>query len=421
MSYYRASNEFKGYANSFQAVSRLGLDSVYTLMKHLGNPQDELKFIHVAGTNGKGSTCAFLQSMFTHAGYKTGLFTSPNMICVNERINIDGEIISDFDMQRMLDIVEVGCKKTEDEIGLRPTQFEIWTAMALVYFAEQKCDYIVLETGLGGRLDATNIVTTTVVSIITHIALDHTQYLGDTIDKIAFEKAGIIKPGTKVVSAIQDKEALDVIEKVCKERNCTLTVSEPITPGKCDGIYETLSSGDFAGVKISLGGLNQIDNASCAIAAARAFGLGDEHIRYGLEHAYNAGRFEKLGGRTYFDGAHNPDGVLALKKNLDRYFPAQPKAYIMATMADKDITPSIEMLSESGSEFYTVAVKDNERSMSADEFSKQACELGANAAAYASIKDAYEAAKKSGKLIVICGSLYLYKDFVEGVDKADIV
>lgn len=421
MSYYRASKEFTGYANSFQAVSRLGLESVGSLMKHLGNPQDKLRFIHVAGTNGKGSVCVFLQSMLTHAGLKTGLFTSPNMICVNERVNIDGKIISDFDMKRMLELVEAACNKTEAEIGLRPTQFEIWTAMALVYFYEQKCDCVVLETGLGGRLDATNIVTTTDVSVITHIALDHTQYLGDTVAKIAAEKAGIIKPNTKVVSALQETEALCVLEAECEKKNCRFALADKIEIGEHDGIYEIISDGDFAGIKLSLGGINQVDNAACAIAAARVFGIYDEHIRYGLEHAYNVGRFEQLGEKTYFDGAHNPDGVSALKRNIERYFPSQEISYIMATMADKDITPSVRMLNGEKNEFFAVAVKDNPRTMSADELCERLKGLGAKASAYETIGEAYAAAKDSGKLIVLCGSLYLYKDFVEGVEKNEIV
>lgn len=421
MSYYRASKEFTGYANSFQAVSRLGLESVGSLMKHLGNPQDKLRFIHVAGTNGKGSVCAFLQSMLTHAGLKTGLFTSPNMLCVNERVNIDGKIISDFDMKRMLELVETASGKVEAEIGLRPTQFEIWTAMALVYFCEQKCDCVVLETGLGGRLDATNIVTTTDISVITHIALDHTQYLGDTVAKIAAEKAGIIKPDTQVVSALQQEDALCVLRDSCEKKNCRLTLAEKIEPREHDGIYEIIGNGDFSEVRLSLGGINQLDNAACAIAAARVFGIDDEHIRYGLEHAYNAGRFERLGEKTYFDGAHNPDGVSALKRNIERYFPSQEIAYIMATMADKDIVPSARMLNGENSEFFAVAVKDNPRTMSAGELCERLKGLGAKASAYESIGEAYEAAKNSGKLIVLCGSLYLYKDFAEGVEKHEII
>ena len=413
MSYYRASKEFTGYANSFQSVARLGLESISVLLKHLGNPHDKLKFIHVAGTNGKGSVCVFLQSMLTHAGFKTGIYTSPNMICVNERVNVDGKNISDDDMHRILDMVNEACKLTEKEVGLYPTQFEIWTAMGMVYFLEQGCDYVVLETGLGGRLDATNVVTTTALSVITHIALDHTQYLGDTLSKVAFEKAGIIKQGKDVVSAYQSAEAAEVIKSVSEERGCNLYFAEKISTDKYDGVYEIISKGEFSGVKLSLGGTNQLDNASCAILAAKTLNIPKESIVYGLTHAKHVGRFEKMGTDTYFDGAHNPDGVLALRKNLDRYFADTKKVYIMAAMADKEVGESLEILKEEGCEFKMVAVKDNERSMGGEEFAKKARALGLDASSYEDIKEAYAAAKKTGKLIIICGSLYLYKDFVE--------
>ncbi len=412
MSYYRASKEFTGYANSFQSIARLGLESIFSLLKHLDNPQDKLKFIHVAGTNGKGSVCVFLATMLSHAGFKTGLYTSPNMICVNERINVDGKNITDDDMKRIQGKVSAACHKTKDEIGLYPTQFEIWTAMAMCYFYEKGCDYVVLETGLGGRLDATNVITTTVLSIITHIALDHTQYLGDTLQKVATEKAGIIKPNSTVVCAAQDKDALNVIKKVSGECGCSLYIADKLVPCKHDGIYELISGGDFDSVALSLGGINQLDNASCAITAAKALGISNESIRYGLMNASHMGRFEKIDDTTYFDGAHNPDAICILKKNLQRYFPNKEKVFIMAAMADKDIASSLEILNEDGAEFKMVAVEDNERSMSGKELCNKARALGLDAKDYQNIYDAYKAAKKTGKLIIICGSLYLYKDFM---------
>ena len=404
---------FKGYANSFQAIARLGLANIGCLLSHLDNPQDRLRFVHIAGTNGKGSVAAFLSCMLTKAGYKTGSYISPNMLRVNERISIDGKEITDDAMKQLFTLVEAACVRAEADTGVYPTQFEIWTAMAFCYFAEQKCDYVVLETGLGGRRDATNIVSTTVLAVITHIALDHMQYLGNTIEQIVGEKAGIIKPETRVVSARQEDGAAEVLRKVCVKQNSMLTFAEPILPGDYDGIYEVLSSGDFAGVKLSLGGVNQLDNAACAIAAARALKLDDDAIRYGLTHAVNPGRFEQVAEQTYFDGAHNPDGVAALIRNLDRYFPGRKTAYIMATMCDKDIRTSLRMLDDGAAEFYMVAVEDNERSMPADELACIAREEGLTAKAYPSMQEAYAAAQKSGRLIVICGSLYLYKDFID--------
>lgn len=406
-------SKFKGYANSFQAIARLGLENIGCLLAHLGNPQDKLRFVHIAGTNGKGSVAAFLSAMLTHAGYRTGSYISPNMLRVNERISIDGTEVTDEAMKRLFTVVETACKAAEADTGVYPTQFEIWTAMAFCYFAQQDCDYVVLETGLGGRRDATNIVTTTVLSVITHIALDHMQYLGDTIAQIAAEKAGIIKCGTKTVSARQEADAAEVLRRVCIEKENPLTFAEQILPGSFDGIYEILSSGDFAGVKLSLGGVNQIDNAACAIAAARALGIHDGAIRYGLTHAVNRGRFEQVGENTYFDGAHNPDGVSALVENLNRYFPGREKTFIMATMYDKDVRGALRLLHDGKSDFKMVAVADNERSMSAQELAQIAKAEGLDAAAYPSIQEAYASAQAGGRLIVVCGSLYLYKDFAE--------
>lgn len=412
MSYYRASNEFKGYANSFQDVARLGLKSIKTLLKYLGNPHEHLRFIHVAGTNGKGSVCAFLAAMLTHSGYKTGLFTSPNMIKVNERINIDGCDISDGDMELLLEEVEQGCRKTEKEIGLRPTQFETWTAMGFLYFAKNKCDIVVLETGLGGRLDATNVVQTTDVAVIAHIALDHTKYLGDTIGKIAAEKCGIIKPGVNVVSALQQAEAMEVIKRECKERGCRLYIADKTEPDKHEEIYEIINTKSIKNTRLSLGGINQIDNALCAVCVGEVIGLCTESIKFGLENAKNMGRMEKIDDGVYFDGAHNPDGVYALKKNIERYFPQRDKIFIMATMEDKDFSESLRILNDKQAKFYMVAVEDNPRSMSAEKFAGCALEMGLEAKAFASIREAYNEAKQNTGLIIICGSLYLYKDFM---------
>ena len=174
-------NNFKKFANSFQAVARLRLEGISCLMKYLGNPQNNLKFIHIAGTNGKGSVCNFLQCIYTDAGYRTGRYTSPNLVSVCERISVDGVLISDEDINRILSTVEDAARKVETELGDLPTQFEIWTAAAFCYFKEQNCDMVILETGLGGTRDATNVIAAPVCSVITSIDIDHTEYLGDRL------------------------------------------------------------------------------------------------------------------------------------------------------------------------------------------------------------------------------------------------
>jgi len=174
-------NSFKSYANSFQAIARLRLESIECLLNHLGNPQNDLKFIHIAGTNGKGSVCSFLQCIFQDAGYLTGKYTSPNLISVCERISVDGENIPQNELDDVLAKVEKGVRLVEKDLGEAPTQFEIWTAAAFLYFKARKCDIVILETGLGGTRDATNIIPPPLASVICRLDLDHTEYLGKTI------------------------------------------------------------------------------------------------------------------------------------------------------------------------------------------------------------------------------------------------
>ncbi|MDP4118508.1 MAG: folate family ECF transporter S component [Bacillota bacterium] len=403
-------NSFKSYANSFQTVSKLGLERIETLLGFMGNPQEKLKCIQVAGTNGKGSVVAFLQAILTNAGYKTGKFISPNMVKVNERVCIDGKEIGDSDLSRILGKIEKFSKKVEKQTGNLPTQFEIWTAAAFAYFAEQKCDYVVLETGMGGRFDATNVVKKNVLSIITRIDLDHMEYLGDTIEKIAFEKAGIIKAGSPVLSVKQMSGALDVIQKRADELGSTFTLVNAPEEGTHSDIYEFYDDGGIH-VQLGLGGVHQLENAALAVAAAGILNIDKKYIIKGLESAVNPGRFEMTDKNTVFDGAHNPNGTVALVKNLNKYFPNREKVYIMAAMKDKDIKGNLRILSETDGEFRFVAVKDNSRSASAEELQKIAKEAGITGEVYNSLKDAFKDTK--GKLVVICGSLYLYKDYKE--------
>ncbi len=399
-------NTFTTYANSFQAIAKPGLANIRALCAALGNPQDDLKFIHIAGTNGKGSVCAFLEAMLIRAGYRTGKYTSPNLVRVNERICVNGKEISDTDLARILAEIEKACKQAEAETGAHPTQFEIWTAAAFCYFKEQSCDYVVLETGLGGEKDATNIVSTTALAAITHIALDHTEYLGNTLREVASAKAGIIKPGCLVCSAMQENEVSAVLDAACAKLGCTCAYAAAPTPEQFDGVYEYLH-----GTKLSLGGINQLENAALAYQCAKALGLDDESIRYGLAHAAHPARFEKITDTLYYDGAHNPDGVEALIENINRYFPGKTVSFVMATMADKDISASLMLLKPLCKKLCTVTVQDNPRAMAAADFAKKANALGIEAEAYERLPEAIAAAQTAAQTTIICGSLYLYKDF----------
>ncbi len=399
---------FTAFANSFQAIAKPGLANIRALCSALGNPQNDLKYIHIAGTNGKGSVCAFLETMLTKAGYRTGKYTSPNLVRVNERICVNRAEISDADLARILSKVEIACKQAKAETGAHPTQFEIWTAAAFCYFKEQNCDYVVLETGLGGEKDATNVVENTEVAVLTHIAVDHTEYLGNTLTQIARAKAGIIKPNCKVISAPQADEVCAVFDAVCQAKRCTCTYTPEIPLSRFEGAYEYLQD-----IKLALGGINQLENAALAKAAAQVLGLNSACITYGLQNAVHPARFEKITDTLYYDGAHNPDGIHMLLQNINRYFPDKQIAFVMATMADKDIRASLKMLKPHATLLCTVAVKDNPRAMKAAEFADIAGKLGINALACASLPDAARAAQKAADIVIICGSLYLYKDFDE--------
>ena len=420
------SNNFKKFANSFQAVARLELEGITCLMKHLGNPQDQLRFVHVAGTNGKGSVCNFLRSILTDSGKKTGLYTSPNLISVCERISVDGVLISEDDINRILSQVEVAAKAVEEEIGDFPTQFEIWTAAAFCYFLEQKCDIVVLETGLGGARDATNVIMPPVASVITTVDVDHIEYLGDDLKGIAEAKAGIIKKGCSVtVSAIQKPVVADVLKNACAEReNRLLFVNAPKIKDCCGFNevfnYETTDGKFFSDVVCGITGAYQPENACIAIETAHALGIEEKYIVSGVENAKNPGRFEIMQKEpvVIYDGAHNKNGMEALVKCLKRYFPQWNGAtFIMAFMGDKDIVGEFEILKENGlleqSQIFVVKVKNNPRAAEPWDVCSVAENVGISAVGFEMLSDAYETALSVGKPVFVCGSLYLYKDFDE--------
>ena len=409
-------NEFEKYANSFQAVTVPGLERIGALMRLVGNPERDLRFFHIAGTNGKGSVSANLACILEEAGFKVGKYISPNLISVNERISISGINISDDDLSRILGALEPLCKIAEAECGSAPTQFEIWTAAAFIYFKEMACDFVVLEVGLGGEFDATNVIDKCECSIITRLGIDHSAYLGNTIESIASAKAGIMKKNTRlgrVFTVNQEDAALRVLYERAKSLNLLLDIAEPSPLGFL-GVYECfeLAGGVF---RCGLPGYHQIENASLAIMAARAMGIEDDIIERGVARAKNPARFEIIRENPYviYDGGHNENGIAALTASLERYFGNVKKTVIFAAMKDKDIENSLKMLSTAGTEFIFTTVRDNPRAASAEELSSKARALGFEGEGYEDIREAYDKAIERGCLVLICGSLYLYKDFKE--------
>ncbi|MBO5452639.1 MAG: bifunctional folylpolyglutamate synthase/dihydrofolate synthase [Clostridia bacterium] len=390
------------YALSFQTDIKLELNKIRILLEKLGNPQDDLEFIHVAGTNGKGSVCAFLESMLVKSGANVGRFSSPELVKKNETIRVCGKEISDDDLKKLIDIVS----EVAEEMEEMPSPFEIMCAVAFVYFKEKNCEIVILETGMGGEGDATNIVQNSKICIITHIALDHMQYLGNSVSEITKVKSGIIKRGAKVVT-LNGNGDFTVIEKKCSNNGaqiCCASMLESVSHKNFNEVIE------YKGKKVTLSlcGINQIENASLAVKAAELLGIEEEYIISGLEDTKNPGRFEKLSKGIYFDGAHNPDGAKALRKSLDRYIPNSEKYFIMGVMADKDFDGMLEILNDGHSNFIFVTVQDNPRAMDGKHMAETAKKLGIEAMVFEDMKTAVKNTR--GRPLFICGSLYSYKE-----------
>ena len=308
-------NEALEYIHSINwTFCKPGLERIKTLLDKLNNPQNSLKFVHVAGTNGKGSFCKMLETALTLSGYKTGLFTSPYIKTFNERIQISGKNISDDDLAQITQFI----KPIADQMEDKPTEFELITAIGLEYFKRQNCDIVVLEAGMGGRLDSTNIISTPVLSVITGIALDHTQFLGDTVEKIAQEKAGIIKENVPVLFGGKDLSAKTVIEKTAKEKSApfknvdysNLSIKEMLLTGSIFDYKE------YKNMHISLLGAYQPENACVVIEAVeilnkQGFNIPIKALKEAFKNAYWPARFEILNSSplVIFDGAHNPQGI----------------------------------------------------------------------------------------------------------------
>ncbi|MFJ8088879.1 bifunctional folylpolyglutamate synthase/dihydrofolate synthase [Lysinibacillus sp. NPDC095746] len=320
----------------------------------LNNPQDRLRAIHLAGSNGKGSTVNALREMLQHAGYKVGAFTSPHLERVNERMTINGIQISDEQflhyMNNIAEIIEAHCD------GDFPSFFEVVTLIMFQHFADQEVDIALIETGLGGRLDATNVITP-LMSIITTISLEHTAFLGDTLAKVAFEKAGIIKENIPVVVGVKSAEALTVIEEVANERHAPCLVLgknftvENIEQGTTIQHFNYRKENmEMVAVPLKMAGQHQINNASLAITAILtlrengAIDISDESIRQALAKAQWAGRFEQLPGNIILDGAHNSEGTTALIQTLKTVYPRQNYRFIYAALSDKDHAKSIALM-----------------------------------------------------------------------------
>ncbi|KNF07664.1 folylpolyglutamate synthase FolC [Gottschalkia purinilytica] len=406
--------------------SKLGLENIRQLLSLMGNPQKELKFIHIAGTNGKGSTSSYITNMLGKAGYRVGLFTSPYLETFNERIRINDEYISDEDLASTTLKTKAKVEEMLSDGYNHPTEFEIVTAIAMEYYREKKVDFVVLEVGLGGRYDSTNVIDSSIASVITPIALDHTDILGDTIDKIAYEKAGIIKENGFVISYPQKPEAEEVIENVVKEKSAEL-IKVPVDNLNIKEINEFGSKFDFKynnyefkDLQIGLIGQHQAYNASTAITTVLGLkdkgiiNITEDSIRQGLEITKWSGRLEllKRTPRFLIDGAHNMQGIEALKKTLKEIFNYDRLILGLGILADKDVESMIEELAPIG-DVVIVTEPNIFRAMTAEELGERISKYNENCIVEKDIKSAIEKAYEianENDLIVFSGSLYLIGD-----------
>lgn len=393
-----------------------GLERIRVLCEALGNPQDKLSFIHVAGTNGKGSFCAMTESILRASGYRTGLFTSPYITCFNERMQVDGKNISD---EELVDLVET-IRPIADAMQDKPTEFELITALAFLYFVKQKCEVVVLECGLGGRLDATNIISRPLLTVITGIAKDHTSILGDTIEQIAAEKSGIIKPRCPLLWCGKDETAERVIRQTVEQVG-TRMISvdhDKLTVKQMSIEGTSFDYGDHRNLRIPLLGTYQPQNAANAVAAIdllrRMDVLIDENaVIDGLANVAWPARFEilKHSPLLIFDGGHNPDGVDSAVNSIQAYFGNKKIIIVTGVMADKDYRYMAERMASVTAAVYCLT-PDNPRALPADDYASVFKGLGIDATPTGSVREAVtkalDKATQTGTPVVCLGSLYMY-------------
>lgn len=413
---YEEARSYLDYVNKNGII--LGLESMEHLLEELGNPQDRLKFIHIAGTNGKGSVLAYLSTILKEAGYRVGRYISPTLFSYRERIQVNEEYISREAVGSYVEKIQQAVGRMQKKGMSVPTIFEVETAMAFLYFVDQSCDIVVLETGMGGDTDATNVIRTTVMEVIVSISKDHTAFLGNTLAEIARHKAGIIKPGTVVVSARQVLEAMKVIEEKARQCGATLKVAdweqaEEITYGLEE---QTFSFGRDRDIRIHLGGNYQIKNAVIAlncIYALRELGyqISDVQMRAGFAHTHWNGRFTVLqkDPMVIIDGAHNPDGAAELEKSILQCLQGKQIYGVCGVFKDKEYDKVLQAILPHMKEVTTIQTPGNPRALPAEELAEAAQKYCPQVHAEKNIvKAVQEAIQKAGEddgVVLAFGSL----------------
>lgn len=398
--------------------SQPGLERVKKLLACMGDPQDKLSFVHVAGTNGKGSVCAVVSSVLKSSGYTTGLFTSPFIVDFREQIQVDNTMISEEEFAEAAEYVFSFADELIEK-GIIITEFEFTMAVAFELFARSNCQVVVLEVGMGGLLDSTNVIKSPLCAVITPVSYDHTGILGSTLTEIAQHKCGIIKEGTQVVSAYQDIQVQRVLENTCSEKNVPYVYADT---ERVTVLNQSLSGTEvlYKGEEFTLPllGKHQADNLSlslCVLDVLRIKGFKNitpDSIKEGIANAKNPARFEVVGDSpaVIIDGAHNPDGMRTFADTLSKLLPCEKGVLILGMLRDKDVISSLGYIKGMFQKVYTVNI-NNPRAMNAEKLSEickgffdevEACED----AEFAFLQ-AYDKAKAEDTHLCVCGSLYL--------------
>ena len=426
---YRETLEYVEEISSYGSV--LGLDNIIELCKRMGNPQDSLRFVHIAGTNGKGSTLAYISTILKCAGMKVGRYISPTIFEYRECIQVNGRPITKDALCEGMTYIKEICQQMVADGGTHPTRFEIETALAFWYFLKKECDIVVLETGMGGETDATNLITTTEVAVLTSIAMDHMQFLGNTLSEIARKKAGILKSGCLVVALEQVEEVAKVLCEEADKKGCKLTFSmdediKNIRYGMEKQRFD-LKNVTWKNLEIHLAGKHQIQNAALAVKAVLAlcqcgYVIDEKAIRKGLAETEWEGRFSVIAKKPLFvvDGAHNEDAAQKLAQSIEFYFKDKRIIYILGILKDKEYKKIIDLTHHYADQIITITPPNNPRAMHAYDLAQEVAKVHPNVTAVDSLEEAVEMSRllaRKEDVILAFGSLSYLGQLISIVKK----
>ncbi len=412
---YRQSMEYIESLGKYGIVP--GLDSVRELCRRMGNPQNELKFVHIAGTNGKGSTLAYISTILQCAGYRVGRYISPVIEEYREKIQVNQKPITQKALCEGVELIRQACEAMVAEGFAHPTPFEVETVLSFWYFLQKNCEIVVLEAGMGGAGDATNLITTTQVAVLASISMDHMQFLGKTLSEIAGQKAGIIKENSHTVSTLQREEAMQVIKEAAAKKNSPLRIADDTKASRVRYGLEKqrFDYGGYKNLEITLAGKYQIANAVLAIEAVRAleekgFSIPEQALRQGLKQTKWYGRFSVVAGKPLFivDGAHNEDAAGKLADSIEFYFTNKKIIYIMGILKDKEYDKIIAHTHTYADQIITVTPPGNPRALHAYELAQEVAKVHPSVTAVDSLEEAVEISRMlAGKdgVVIAFGSL----------------